>query len=159
MRGRERERKKRQQQEREKEEAEKKRKESSAQKDYCPPGPVYNPTFIGDTLPPFNNLLPTPDKEKLEKERKSNSVKDFYPPGPTHTLSYEDTPALANNLVQKVAPPAKTNEEEREKMLKRAREKMLKKTKMTEYRQKKIQERMLMMMTIQILTTFIKKKH
>ena len=92
IRHKQREEKKKEQQE--KEEAEKKNKEESAQKDYYPASPMYDPNFKEDTIP-----APIEMKQDLDP---------YYYPLNCVPNYREDAPTLMDSLV---APPAKTKEE------------------------------------------------
>ena len=49
----------------------KKKNENSAQKNYYPPSPVYDPSFKEDTLPLFDPLLPALEEENGKTKKRT----------------------------------------------------------------------------------------
>ena len=142
------------QQKRGKEEADMIKKDNSVQKDYYHPSPVYDSSLKKMPYPLLTHSCLPQKKKEEEEEKKSDPVKDYYPPSPVYTLSYEeDAPTLVNNLVPTSAPVTKENIKDKPKGEDN------KEDKDDGYRQMNTQERMLMKTIIQILITFIYKKH
>ena len=88
-----REREERKKEQQEKKETEQNKKEDSVQKDYCPPSPIYNPSFKEDTIP-----AQIEKKQYLDQNHYSSNYVPNYG---------EDAPTLVNNLIPKAAPLTK----------------------------------------------------